>query len=158
MARSPPNPFGDPGAGAGAWAGAGACTSAGADGAQVAESSLEKDFGFAGGKCLKEQRVLCWKSLTWDAWSPGEAALFPLGALSQSKRPRGLCSPQQRCAQLQQPSRNSGGEQGGGESTTRALGHLHWNGDTAGMGGREGTGGDGAAVGVPGACCALRSR
>lgn len=35
--------------GAGAWAGAGACISAEVDGAQVAESSMEKDFGFAGG-------------------------------------------------------------------------------------------------------------
>lgn len=105
--------------------------------------------------------VLCWKSLTWDAWSPGEAALFPSGASSQSHRwplangHGGSARPgpaQQRCAQLQRPSSNSAGEQRGGESTPRSRGHLHWNRghcwDGREGGGRRGRGCRGGPGGV----------
>lgn len=50
--------------------------------------------------------VLCWKSLTWDAWSPGEACFVSLGSvvpkppLAASERPRGLCSPRASPAAL----------------------------------------------------------
>lgn len=88
----------------------------------------------------------------------GKLLCFPWEPCPKANGHGGSARPSSAVLSSSSQSSNSGGEQGGGESTTRALGHLHWNGDTAGMGGREGTGGDGAAVGVPGACCALRSR
>lgn len=76
------------------------------------KAAWKKTLVLQGGVPERAACVLCWKILTWDVWSPGEAALFPLGALSQSHRwllangHGGSARPrpaQQRCAQLQWP-------------------------------------------------------
>lgn len=138
-----------PGAGAVAWAGAGASTSAGAHGARVAESSLEKTLGLRREVPERPARVLCWKSLTRDARSPGEAASFPLGALSQSHRwplatgHRGSARPgpaEQRCAQLQRPGAAPSLRAGPVGSTVRSWGTCARTGTLQGWEGADGTG------------------